>query len=69
MHDGLLYGLSVHDGAQAGEVDLDARGEAAVGYHGVAQGPVGRASRDRVRKRVSHLRGFRARLLLKRGVR
>ena len=69
VHDGFLHGLSIHSNAQAGEVDFDARGEAAVGYHGVAQGPVGRASRDRVRKRVSHLRGFRARLLLKRGVR
>ena len=69
MHDGFLHGLSVHGNAQAGEVDFDARGEAAVGYHGVVQGPVGRAGCDCVRKRISHLRGFRARLLLKRGVR
>ena len=65
VHDGFLYGLSVHDSAQAGEVDLDARGEAAVGYYGVAQGPVGRAGRDCVRERISHLRGLLARLLLK----
>ena len=65
VHDGLLYGLSVHDSAQAGVVDLDARGEAAVGYHGVAQDPGGHAGRDRVRERISHLRGLLARLLLK----